>query len=228
MFMLFPVLLNYFSPYLIVEGSASGILSGSAITFAILFVGSLFLGRAWCGWLCPAAGLQEAVFFIQDRKASQKGNWIKWLIWVPWIALILFGFIHAGGIRQVNPLLHTEQIISVVDKWNYIIYYFVIGTVFILSLAAGKRAFCHYACWMAPFMIIGRTFRNLGRWPSLRLQANRESCTDCLTCVRNCPMSLDVNAMVHSPSMENKECILCGNCVDHCSKGVIRYVFKAG
>lgn len=228
MFLLFPVLLNYMSPYLIIDGAFQGILSGSAVLFNLLFVSSLVVGRAWCGWLCPGGGLQDASLFISDKKVSQKGNWIKWLVWVPWMAIILFGFINAGGIRQINLLHMNEKVVSLVEYNNYVIYYTVIILVFALSLTVGSRAFCHYGCWMAPFMIVGRKLRNLTAWPSLRLKASSEKCSDCKQCVRNCPMSLDVNAMVQAEQMEHSECILCGNCVDACQKDVIHYSFSPG
>ena len=77
-------------------------------------------------------------------------------------------------------------------------------------------------------MIIGRWIRNLFKWPSLRLVADAASCSNCQTCTRNCPMSLDVNAMVQREDMEDGECILCGNCVDGCPKDAIRFSFSAG
>jgi Pyruvate/2-oxoacid:ferredoxin oxidoreductase delta subunit len=77
-------------------------------------------------------------------------------------------------------------------------------------------------------MIIGRWIRNRFGWASLRLVANAESCANCKLCSKNCPMSLDVNGMVQLEEMENSECILCGTCVDNCSKSAIRYVFSAG
>ena len=40
-------------------------------------------------------------------------------------------------------------------------------------------------------------------------------------------MSLDVHAMVQRMDMEDGECILCGTCVDGCSKGAIRFTFSA-
>jgi len=90
------------------------------------------------------------------------------------------------------------------------------------------RAFCHYVCWMAPFMILGRKVRNLARWPALRLKADAEKCIDCRRCTQNCPMSLDVNGLVHRETMEHSECILCRTCVDSCPQGVIRYSFSGG
>ena len=97
-----------------------------------------------------------------------------------------------------------------------------------LAIFAGRRAGCHSICWMAPFMIIGRWIRNRFGWPSLRLVAHTAACADCKKCTSNCPMSLDVNAMVQSGKMENSECILCGYCIDGCPKKAIRYSFSTG
>lgn len=191
--------------------------------------GSLFVGRLWCGWAFPAGGLQSACVAINDRPArGGKLDWIKWIIWVPWITLIAVVAISAGGYRAVDLFHLTDSGISVDRPQGYVIYYAVIGIVLVLSLTAGRRAFCHYGCWMAPFMIIGRKIRNLVGWPSLRLKAAVEQCIDCKKCMTNCPMSLDVNRMVRDGAMENSECILCGTCVGVCPKDVIAYSFSAG
>ena len=38
---------------------------------------------------------------------------------------------------------------------------------------------------------------------------------------------LQQSALLTGAQMENLECILCGTCVDNCSKNVIRYSFSA-
>jgi ferredoxin len=96
----------------------------------------------------------------------------------------------------------------------------------VLSLAAGRRAFCHYVCWMAPFMIIARWLRNRVRWPALALRVEKDKCISCKICTRNCPMSLDVMGMTLQGKLEHSECILCGTCVDTCPKDVIHYTFR--
>ena len=107
--------------------------------------------------------------------------------------------------------------------------YFTIVALFLgLAVAFGRRAGCHYICWMAPFMIIGRWIRNKVKWPALRLVAEPEKCSACQSCTRGCPMSLDVHEMVQAADMEDAECILCGTCVDGCSKDAIRFSFSAG
>lgn len=228
-FLLFPIVMNFLSPYVIIDGAFQGIVSGSFLLFGGLFISSLFVGRLWCSWACPAAGLQEVAFAVNDRKVRGKRlNWIKWVIWVLWIGVIVMGFITAGGFTKVDPLHLTESGISVDAPQKYIIYYFVIVIVFGLAVFVGRRAFCHAGCWMSPFMILGRKLRNLANTPALRLTAETEKCTNCKRCTRNCPMSLDVNAMVQAQNMENAECILCGMCIDNCPESVIHYAFKPG
>jgi polyferredoxin len=228
-FLSFPVTMNFLSPYVIIDGAMNGIITGSLIMFGLMFLSSLFLGRAWCGWLCPGGGMQEIVEPVNNRPIkSKKLDWVKWIIWVPWIGLIIFLVIQAGGYQQVNFFHLTDTGISVDDPWKYITYYLVVFIFIGFAIFAGRRAGCHTICWMAPFMIIGRWIRNRFGWASLRLVANADACSDCKLCTKNCPMSLDVNAMVQIEQMEDLECILCGTCVDNCSKSAIRYSFSAG
>jgi ferredoxin-type protein NapH len=222
-FLLFPVTLYYFSPVLIIVGAAKGIIVGSFIVFALMFFGSLLLGRLFCGWLCPAAGLQEACISISDNRAKGgKYNWIKYGIWIPWISIIIYFAFQAGGFHTIDPFYQTEYGLSVTGPIGYIIYYVFAGIIAILALSGGRRAFCHYACWMAPFMIIGNKIQTLCQWPAVHLQADKNKCISCKLCTQKCPMSLDVCCMVQK-SMDNTECILCGTCADVCPKNVISY-----
>jgi len=224
--LLFPVLMNYLSPYVIIDGAMQGIVNGSSIVFGLLFLSALFVGRLWCGWVCPAAGLGEVCVPINSKPASPKLRWIKWFIWVPWLILIVVMVIHAGGYREVNFFHLTDSGISVDRPEGYVIYYAVIGIFVILSVTLGRRAGCHTICWMAPFMILGRKLRNAINWPALRLKAETEQCISCKKCTQNCPMSLDVNGMVQQGAMEHSECVLCGTCVDVCPKNVIHYSYS--
>jgi ferredoxin-type protein NapH len=234
-FLSFPITMNYLSPYVIIDGASQGIVNGSLVVFVIMFLFSLFLGRLWCGWVCPAAGMQEMVEPVNRKTVNgRKIDWIKWMIWIPWVLLIVWIAVQAGGYRIVRLLLDTQNGISVAGDpdrpivFAYLIYYGVIAIVLGLAALLGRRGFCHTACWMAPFMILGRWVRNQFGWPSLRLKANSSSCTNCRTCTRNCPMSLNVNAMVQAEKMEDTECVLCGMCIDHCASKVISYSFSTG
>lgn len=226
-FLLFPVVMNFLSPYLIVVGAAEGIITGSFLFFGLLFVSSLVLGRAYCGWLCPAACMQEASFGVNGKKAGGgKKDWIKYFLWVIWLGGIGAAALAAGGFHKVDPLYLTESGISVDSPMKYVIYYGVLTIFVVLSFVFGKRASCHYICWMAPFMVLGKKVRNIGKWPVLHLEADSGKCVDCKACEKKCPMSLEVNKMVRRGSMENTECILCGECVDCCGKKAIKYSFR--
>lgn len=208
-------------------GASQGVVTGSFIVFGLLFVGSLFLGRGFCGWICPAAGLQEACTLIQTKPVRQ-GNWIKYLIWIPWMTIIALVIAQSGGLKSFDPFFQTENGISVTQPPSYIIFYTVTGLITILALAVGKRSACHHICWMAPFMIIGTKIRNMVRWPALHLQTKPDHCRQCKKCNHDCPMSLDVEQMVRKATMENTECILCGQCIDTCPHNAIHYTWKAG
>lgn len=223
-FLAFPLILNFFSPYLSINGSFEGIISGSLLLFIILFLSALFLGRAFCGWVCPVSCFQDVCARINNRRRP-KNHWIKFLIWVPWFSFIVTGFIRAGGVKKVVPLYMTENGISVSEPLQFITYYMVLFVFLVLALIVGRHAFCHYGCWIAPFMIIGRKIRNLIRFPSLQLKAEPEKCIDCMTCTKNCPMSIDVHAQVKKGEMEHDDCILCGQCADGCKQKVISYSF---
>jgi polyferredoxin len=196
-----------------------------------MVLSALFLGRLWCGWACPAGALQEFGAPVNNRRVPRRRlDWIKWVIWLPWISLIALTVVRARGYRSVDPFFQLDGGLTLLqtDPPWFIAYYIVIILFLGLAVIFGRRAGCHAICWMAPFMILGRRVRNLFRWPALRLERNEDACIDCGRCTRECPMSLDVNTMIHADTTENSECILCGSCVDVCAKDVIHYTFSGG
>jgi len=222
--LLFPITMNYLSPYLIIDSAAGGTINASFVVFGLLFLTAfIFFGRAWCGWVCPAGGLSEACFPVQNKPFNHRLNWIKWLVWGLWLAAIVLMAYSAGGYHAVDLLYKTETGISISEPMMYIMYYLVLGTFITLSLTLGKPGGCHTICWMTPFMILGRKLSNLLRLPGLRLKAEPSACTTCQRCTAVCPMSLKVHRMVEQNQMEHSECILCGSCVATCPHSVIHF-----
>ena len=60
--------------------------------------------------------------------------------------------------------------VSVYDAQSLFVLVFFVGLIASLSMALGKRAFCHYGCWMAPFMVVGTKVKDAVGWPSLHLR----------------------------------------------------------
>jgi polyferredoxin len=221
-FFLFPATFYYLSPVLIIEASSRGIINGSFILFFTLFISSLLMGRGFCGWVCPGAGCQESIFIARSKEVT-RGDTLKWVIWVPWVSTVVILAIRSGGYSKIDFFFQTTHGLSVGNVQGLIAYFFVLLLIAMPALIVGKRAFCHHLCWMAPFMVLGRKIGNNFKWPSLHLKSYPEFCANCHTCTKNCPMSLPVEKMVNSKSMDHSECILCGTCVDGCKEGVIKY-----
>lgn len=224
-FFLFPATYYYLSPYLIIDATTKGIINGSFILFLLMFLSSLVVGRAFCGWVCPAGGCQEAIFLVRTRKVK-RGDFIKWIIWIPWISAIVILAIRNKGYKEVDFFYQTTSGLSIANVYALIVYLIVLLLIVAPAFIVGKRSFCHHLCWMAPFMIVGRKIANAFKWPSLRLAAKPKVCIHCRKCTENCPMSLPVEDMVEQKQMEHAECILCGSCVDGCNLGAISYIFK--
>ncbi len=224
-FFLFPAVFYYLSPVIIIQAAMDGVINGSFIMFILMFLSALLLGRAYCGWVCPGAGCQEAIFLARNKKVT-KGDYIKWLIWIPWIGAITVFAAQRGGYEKIDFLYRTTYGLSIGHVGSLIAYLCVLLLLIVLpAFIFGKRSFCHHLCWMAPFLILGRKARNAFNWASLRLEADPEKCNQCHNCTKNCPMSLPVERMVNGRKMENAECILCGTCVDGCKSGVIGFSF---
>ena len=113
-FLLFPVIIWYFSPYLIIQGASEHIMNGSFIVFMLMLVLSMFFGRVWCGYLCPAGGLQECLFAGNPNPAKQGWrNRIKYVIWIVWIIAIIATFIMGKNDLTINLFYMTDHGISI-------------------------------------------------------------------------------------------------------------------
>ncbi len=227
-FLLFPITIWYFSPYLIIQAACEHIINGSFIVFAIMLLSSIFLGRIWCGYLCPAGGIQECIGLCNNNPAKQGWrNSIKYVFWTIWIIAVIVTFILGKNDVKIHPFYMTDHGISISSIYDFIIYYGVILIIVIPSFVHGRRAACHYICWMAPFMVIGSSIGKLLKLPQLHIEANKDTCVSCGGCNKVCPMGLDVKKIVSEDIISKcTECIQCGACIDSCPKKVLKYSFS--
>ena len=224
----FPITFNYFSVYLIIQGSAEGVMTFSFFFWALWLVTALLIGRAGCGYICPLGALQEA----KDRMVPKELvkvkylKLVKYILTVGWSSSIIFFAVAAGGYRSINLLYFTESGVSIDEPMKWVTYGTIVVVVLLPVFFMGKRGFCHYFCPWGVLNMLGSKIKGFFHWPSLRLKVSKDKCVQCQTCDANCPMSLIVSEMVRSGSIENIECILCGTCVDNCANSVISYSWK--
>jgi len=226
-FLLLPVTFAYISCPIITEGASKGIVTGGLIVFILLFVSSLFLGRLWCGWLCPAGGLQEIYTQINDNIFNIKRlKLLKYAFFIYLFISFIYAIYYAGGWKTIDFFYYTDHGISIAGKGSYIIFYAQVFFITFFAMFTGRRGFCRYFCPIAVLLIAGRKAQNLFRWPALHLTTDANRCADCKRCSRDCPMGLNVSNMVKRMDMEDSECILCCVCVDICPKKAIGYDFN--
>ena len=220
----FPVTLNFFSPYVSIDGAFQGIIAGSVIVFFLLFLSGIFLGRSWCAWGCPVAGLSELSLSINNKTVPVRVlKMIRYSIFSVWFGILTAVFILSGGIRAINPLHLTESFISVDEPLKYITYYLVLLSFFALTIWLGKRGACHSICWMSPLIVAGSKLGKFLHIPRLKITSAPENCIACKKCDTKCPMSIPVSQALKDGSIQSSDCILCGECVDVCPKDVLHY-----
>ena len=165
---------------------------------------------------------------LAQNKVPKKGRryYIKYFVWIVMIAGTVFGHIVNTQPVEIDFLFGTEHGISVHNPFYYIIYYGIVLLILLPDLISGKRAFCHYICWMAPFMITGEKIRKVLRMPGLHISHSNEKCNSCQRCVKACPMSLGADEILTNGAITNSECINCGSCVDICPQKSLSYKSK--
>lgn len=229
MFFLFPLTFNYLSPYVSLNAAFMGLIAGSVIVFAFLFLLGILLGRAWCAWFCPVAGLSEVGAMINDKAVNvKKLAFIRYSIFGIWFAVMVTGFVLAGGIKGFDPLHLTENIVSIDEPYKFINYYMVLIIFVVLTITIGKRGACHSICWMEPFLTAGELVGRALHLPQLKIRSIPSACVNCEKCSKKCPMSIDVSGEIKSGGVKSLTCIRCGECVDGCPKKVLCYSMKSG
>ncbi|GFP74117.1 4Fe-4S binding protein [Clostridium fungisolvens] len=225
MFFTLPITLNFFSPYIIIDGLFNKIISGAFLVWTIMAVSSLFIGRAFCAYICPYGAWQMIIDRCIEKPLKKiKGlKILKYILGATWVFVIAFALISSREYK-LNLFYLTEGYVSV-DKISNIMGYFTILTLLaVLPLVLGKRATCYYLCPMSILNITGSKVKNKFNIPSLKLKAEPSNCKKCSACNKSCPMSINVMEKVQHNSMESSDCILCGECSKACKFGAVNRI----
>ena len=227
MLLLLPVTLNYFSPYLIIDGLINKVAAGAFFVWLAMFITSLFFGRAFCAYVCPYGGLQMTMDLVLQKPLKQI-PWlrkVRYVLGFIWIGTILIAFISNIGSMKIDFFYLTESFVSVDNIQKLIFYYVIVILLSLMPIFLGKRATCHYLCLMSILNVMGTKIKNAINMPSLRLQADSSKCVGCKQCTKACAMSLKVHEMVKKENMNNNDCILCGECCKACKTVAIKRVY---
>ncbi|KAA0257812.1 4Fe-4S binding protein [Deferribacter autotrophicus] len=174
------------------------------------------LGRIWCSWMCPYHFLVELLNSIRIKLRIKKKNKLKTYNKTNKVNIFRFSFLISGlfitgvvGIPLLN-LISAPGIISsqalVLIKFHYFTFEIVfILILLIIEILLGNFFWCRYFCPTGTFLSIFRTKKGL------HIVKTKESCSNCLRCIKSCPMG--INPMTDG---NNYLCHNCGKCVDVC------------
>ncbi|MFV0575852.1 MAG: cytochrome c oxidase accessory protein CcoG [Vibrio sp.] len=223
-----------------------------AIIFMIaafgLFFLTTFLGRVWCGYLCPQTVWTFIFIWFEEKlegpanKRRKQDNskytqdliirkTIKHIAW--WVVSIITGLVFVGYFIPIRELF-VDFVTFDINFWPaFWVWFFAVCT---YGNAGWMRSImCLHMCPYARFQsamfdkdtyIVGYDVkRGEQRGPRSRKAekpAHLGDCIDCNLCVQVCPTGIDIrNGLQY-------ECINCGACIDACDETMDKMNYPKG
>jgi ferredoxin-type protein NapH len=168
---------------------------------------AFFRGRSWCNWYCPRGSFADTYMRMVSPGAPIPG--------------VMRG---KGQRTAVLAFLMAMLTVRITGLWPdfYAIgrFFVILLTVttmagIILALIFHQRAWC-YVCPIGSMS----SWVGKGKRP---LVLNREECTQCKLCGKECPMQLYPYDLKGGTMAGRQDCLKCGACVESCPKGALRF-----
>lgn len=182
----------------------------------IIVLLSIFIGRKFCGYVCPIGTIQELVYKINPKSEKPKSHKFpiklhkflsvfKYVILIITIVLVLVSFQFI--FMKFCPILAIAhpQNITIAGILSLLII-FVVG-IFV------ERFWCNYLCPYAALMNVFLWLGKIVRIPRSKILRNMEACIDCRLCSKHCPMQIPVHDKQY---IDNIDCIHCYRCLAKC------------
>jgi len=203
----------------------------ATLIFALGFLlVTVVLGRVWCGWCCPQTTLADVAEWAAWRLGLVvRHNRVRGSLWrkvlLQGIYLLLALLVAANLLWYfIPPRLFWARLLTFDLHYAAWITFAATGLLVYLDLAVVRRLMCSDFC---PY---GRFQSALVDMATLSLHlpdAELARCIECGSCVRTCPMGIDIR------NGYQVECTNCGRCLDACrhimagrnEPGLIRYTF---
>ncbi len=125
----------------------------------------------------------------------------------PWLNTVIqpvFGFLRGQVLSFEQPYFYQGLFIG------------LIFTAIAVLNQVRRRFWCRFLCPLGALLGI------LSRFNFLRLRVNKETCTNCLLCSRNCEGACEPQS---SETWLRTECLYCWNCVESCPSRSISFGF---
>lgn len=226
------------------------LLALNAGVIAFLIVLTLVFGRVYCSVICPLGVLQDTVAWsarqLNRKKRYTFSRAISWLRYGMLVVCILAFVLGVGSLvalldpygaygRMVNNLFlpiyqwGNNLLASVAERADSYTFYstevwiksgvaFAVAAVTFLIIGVlawrNGRTYCNTIC------PVGTILGFVARFSWFRVTFDKEKCTNCSVCERNCKAScIDSKKM----TIDQSRCVGCFNCVEKCRFGAMTY-----
>lgn len=185
-------------------------LDGALIILGIMIVFSFFIGRFYCGWICPLGAIQEFIYPKTKIKMSAAPDSV--LKYIKYIILLVLLYI---AWRYGNNLWDQYGPLNVLVHFNgtELAMFFLLLAMFVSLLV--ERPICRYIC------PLGAIFALTARLAISKMRADAGTCMVCGKCTSgDCPMNgiEATNTITDLPKINSSECIYCLRCQDFCQR----------
>jgi len=201
----------------------------------VAIVLTLFVGRFFCGFVCPLGTINQFTGWLGRRGHNpaarveanrfRRAQNLKYYLLVFLLALALMGSVQTG-IFDPLPLLHRSINLALVpladnrlgllsDAPRFYASAWLLGAVFLgivgLNLVL-PRFFCRFVC------PLGALFGLLARFTPWRIGKTTDNCGDCRICEEFCE-----GACRPAGKIILSECVMCLNCLNCCPASRITF-----
>lgn len=219
----------------------------NVIVIVALVALTLVFGRIYCSIICPLGVFQDVL--ARFRRKKNKYSYSKEVRWLRYPVLGLFIIALVTGVGAFFQLLAPysaygriatmifqpvwkfgNNILATiaeradsyafysVDTWMRSMPVFVIAAVTLVVLFVlawrGGRTYCNTICPVGTFLSF------FARFSWLKIHFDEEKCKNCSLCSKNCKAAcIDYK----SHSVDYSRCVVCGNCIDSCKFGALKY-----
>ncbi len=195
----------------------SGIFSGSVIHYLIAkILGPVLFGRGYCGWSCWTAMVLDFFPYKRNRTGRISSKWES-------LRYVHFGFslllvLVLWFLFQYRPIQKGQDALIWLGVGNA--FYFASAITLAIKLE-DNRAFCKYLCPIPAILKI------TSRFSFLKIEGDKEKCTDCGACNKTCPMDINIMEYVNNGErVLSNECIFCLTCTTVCPDGILESTFR--
>lgn len=185
----------------------------------VVFIYGVFLGRAYCAFVCPMNLVTDFVNFLREKLGFNQARHIlaiprstRFVILA--IGLVLSAISGVAAFELLSPIsmLHRGLIFGM----GFGI--FAILAVFVFDLFVLKNGFCGHIC------PLGAMYSLIGKFALLRVYHVKDNCTKCMQCVRICPEPEVLKPIGKTEgALKDIACLRCGRCIEVCDDDALKF-----